>query len=577
MKKILNRIHIKFASFGFVFMAIILGTIIVAGAAGTTVYCSKFLCVKKLNTEIVSTTISDSVPGYGGQNAVDLACDNSERTYSSQLNHFLVAYCPEYTLGSSHDFFIFPFEHKFTFKGYTALMNNEPFYDSSYSVYSSGDGMRLRSNPNYYERSSISSNANYHFKIYECTGGYQTGYSNVIALSGDDISTSAYSTLAGSYESTGCGAQIYVAERHDADSVTYEHNYKGSLHGGVMPADDDFDWYADSITPVDYIDDDGNIVKAAFFNAIGTYFPPKYSCTRVINCETCGLENWKEYSAPGLAVYYCKSNDELTHRQYSACATCGYVYHDYNEEHTFKNNNDYSALDENNHTYTMTCSGQGFATYTKSEDYWDRYIFNMFSTSENERCGYTKTVTEEHNWEYTYKVVDDETHSYTRKCKDCGYEDPTTYIESHCDDNNDNLCDKCNYAFAIFSVTVPTTLSINMDKDGNIYTADNLKIQNNSSDAVEVKEINLEAADGWAIVSYDTNMANEKVDSKKIGLKICDSVTDDLSQMEMTGDLTIDKGESLNLTYDAVVSATSVAITDEEIMTVTFVIDWSDG
>ena len=127
-----------------------------------------------------------------------------------------------------------------------------------------------------------------------------------------------------------------------------------------------------------------------------------------------------------------------------------------------------------------------------------------------------------------------------------------------------------------FSVTVPATLSLVMDKDGNVYAATNAAIYNNSTAAVKVNEIGLTAQNGWIIVPYTTNMANKKVDSRLIGFKLRSDESDADGQMPLAGDWSIGRDESLALPYDAVVSAATAPIEGETVLQATFVIDWRD-
>ena len=150
---------------------------------------------------------------------------------------------------------------------------------------------------------------------------------------------------------------------------------------------------------------------------------------------------------------------------------------------------------------------------------------------------------------------------------------------AHTDSNADDYCDSCNYLMTRFSVTVPANLSLMMASNGEISSAATAAIINNSTDAVEVTAITITAAGDWTLVPFNYNMAAAKVDAKLIGFSINGAVTARTGrseQLTLPGDWTIDKGASLPLTYDAVASATSVAINNEQVLTLVFVIDWVD-
>ncbi len=130
----------------------------------------------------------------------------------------------------------------------------------------------------------------------------------------------------------------------------------------------------------------------------------------------------------------------------------------------------------------------------------------------------------------------------------------------------------------VFSVTVPANLSLSVAQDGTVYAGTNAEVVNNSTDAVEVTSLTIQANNGWSLVPYATNMAGEKVDSKKIGFSINGAATTKTGgeeALELSGNWTIQKGSTLPLDYTAKVSATSQPITDANVLTLVFVLDWA--
>ena len=173
-------------------------------------------------------------------------------------------------------------------------------------------------------------------------------------------------------------------------------------------------------------------------------------------------------------------------------------------------------------------------------------------------------------WEYSGTSR----HRRYYSCDDCGYS--TTEYENHADKDNDGECDSCGYGMSYFSVTVPVVMMLAVSETGEVTAADNAVIINNSSAAVVVSDITILSADGWTIVPYETNMANEKVNANLIGFRIENIRTTDYGDSEtFTGNWMVASGAELPLTYDAVVSAASHAITDEQVLTVIFVIGWA--
>ena len=142
------------------------------------------------------------------------------------------------------------------------------------------------------------------------------------------------------------------------------------------------------------------------------------------------------------------------------------------------------------------------------------------------------------------------------------------------------------------SVTVPTVLPIAVGTDGTVSTATDAKIVNNSFGAVKVASVNIEAAQGWALTAFGSKdtLAHEKVNSNKFGFQIAlgngeKKLTDNKSASKQTlldtaiegcymsgaGDQT---ANSVEVTYDAIVTPVSEAITNTSIASVLFVIAW---
>ena len=140
--------------------------------------------------------------------------------------------------------------------------------------------------------------------------------------------------------------------------------------------------------------------------------------------------------------------------------------------------------------------------------------------------------------------------------------------------------DKTYYAHweitEIFSVTVPVTLPLVIDENGEVHTG-SAEIINGSTGVVVVSSVSISAKNGWQLVPFDTDMAHAKVDAKQLGFKINDSVTTktgDAETLVLRGSWDIAENGKLPLSYDAVVSAVSKAITEQEVLSVVFVLEW---
>ena len=129
----------------------------------------------------------------------------------------------------------------------------------------------------------------------------------------------------------------------------------------------------------------------------------------------------------------------------------------------------------------------------------------------------------------------------------------------------------------VFSVVVPAVLPVTVDQNGKVYVS-NAEIVNHSTAAVQVSSVTLTAENGWTLVPYASDMSHAKVDSNQIGFKINSaqtSKTGSTEQFVLTSPWQINEEESLTLTYDAVVSALSQPVTNANILSVLFVVEWA--
>ena len=140
--------------------------------------------------------------------------------------------------------------------------------------------------------------------------------------------------------------------------------------------------------------------------------------------------------------------------------------------------------------------------------------------------------------------------------------------------------DKTYYAHweitEVFSVTVPVTLPLVVDEGGEVHTGA-AEIINASTGAVVVSSVSISTKNGWQLVPFATDMAHEKVDAKLLGFKINGVQTSKNGSAEtfsLAAPWEIAENSRLPISYDAVVSAVSKAITEQEVLSVVFVLEW---
>lgn len=149
-----------------------------------------------------------------------------------------------------------------------------------------------------------------------------------------------------------------------------------------------------------------------------------------------------------------------------------------------------------------------------------------------------------------------------------------------------------NPAATALSVTVPTALPMAMSISGDVTTATDCAITNNSYGAVRVSSVTISVVRDWDLTAYGdkSSLANEKVDANKLGFALSigggNLAKTDNSNVEtqtlisapidgcyMTGvgDLS---GNVAEIDYAAIVTPLSTAVTNATIANVVFVVEW---
>jgi len=147
-------------------------------------------------------------------------------------------------------------------------------------------------------------------------------------------------------------------------------------------------------------------------------------------------------------------------------------------------------------------------------------------------------------------------------------------------------------AATAMSVTVPTALPMAMSQSGDVTTATDCQIINNSFGAVRVKSVTITAGDDWSLTAFGdkSTLADEKVDANKIGFAMSigggaqvetdgsNADTQILISAPINGCYMSGVGNSnanyVDIDYDAIVTPLSNAVTDANVANVVFVIEW---
>ena len=130
---------------------------------------------------------------------------------------------------------------------------------------------------------------------------------------------------------------------------------------------------------------------------------------------------------------------------------------------------------------------------------------------------------------------------------------------------------------ANFKVTVPTIIPFTVDSDGNVTTADNLKIQNLGKGPVDITKVHADTVNGWEMVAYGTDFKKVPVDSKKFTFQLNgDNFAAGTSVDLGLGSAwkTINGENEMPLPYNGDFAVQSTALTEEHVANVIFTAAW---
>ena len=309
-------------------------------------------------------------------------------------------------------------------------------------------------------------------------------------------------------------------------------------------------------------------------------------------CMNCGSSDY-EYSAHSLSYGSWSRSSSTQHSRSVSCGVCGYSTTE-TGSHSYSYGS-WSRYDDTQHRRTKSCSACGDSSY----EYADHV--DTDGDGKCDTCGAAVSLTVTWDAGSNGGTIDGKA-SFSETVKPnskptapgsvpvkTGYtfkgwfteKDGGTEIDSNTTYTTDG--ETTYYAHweitEIFSVTVPVVLPLTVDENGEVHTGA-AEIINGSTGEIVVSAVSISTKNGWQLVPFATDMAHEKVDAKLLGFKINDSETMNTGNAEtfsLTAPWQIAENGRLPISYDAVVSAVSQPVTEQDVLSIVFVLEWSEG
>ena len=329
----------------------------------------------------------------------------------------------------------------------------------------------------------------------------------------------------------------------------------------------------------------------------------KYSDTqhrRSKTCSGCGASTY-DYANHSYSYGSWVSDSETQHKRTKTCSACGdsgYEYADHTDANggTIDGKTSITATGKPNATATAPTStpvkaGHAFkgwytsasggslyntVTITAAKTFYAQFTANSYTLTWDLGNGTTEETKQTYGEKLTLP-----TEPTRKNAEFLGWfteANGGTQVDANTIYKTDG--DSTYYAHweitEVFSVTVPVTLPLVVDEGGEVHVG-TAEIINGSTGEVVVSSVSISTKNGWQIVPYATDMAHEKVDAQLLGFKINDaqtSKTGDAETFSLTAPWTIAENGKLPLAYDAVVSAVSQPVTEQDVLSVVFVLEW---
>lgn len=313
-----------------------------------------------------------------------------------------------------------------------------------------------------------------------------------------------------------------------------------------------------------------------------------YSATqhrRYGTCSDCGGAGKYDYGRHSTTSQYTKYSD-TQHRVQQHCDICGSDIGSATLQAHSLSYGSWTSASDTQHRRTVGCSACGFSsteygnhTDANGDGKCDVCSFSMSATLTWD-CGDGKLETTSQAYNAKLVLPTEPTKEgytftgwYTEKTGGSRVTSDTVFTETS---------PKTYYAqwekIEVFRVTVPVSLPLVLDENGEVHTG-SAEIINSSTGDVQVSSVTITAQNGWQLVPYATDMAHAKVDAMQVGFQLNSVITTKTGSSEtfdLSNPWTVSEAGQLAVDYDAVVSAVSQPVTDETVLSVLFILEWAE-
>lgn len=165
-------------------------------------------------------------------------------------------------------------------------------------------------------------------------------------------------------------------------------------------------------------------------------------------------------------------------------------------------------------------------------------------------------------------------HTY---CNDCTVKAMNAYLSAASNPGDYNSTAVVDHSQTTFSVTVPTSLPIQVNQNGEVSVATDSKIVNNSFGPVAITSIKVQGENGWNLVDYNKDFSKEKMNLKEFGFNINNTNVPTSGICPLSNFSSIPGNSEINFSYMANIAPQSSSISNLKIAAVIITMGWDNA
>lgn len=128
---------------------------------------------------------------------------------------------------------------------------------------------------------------------------------------------------------------------------------------------------------------------------------------------------------------------------------------------------------------------------------------------------------------------------------------------------------------ALFKVSVPSALSVNVASDGAVTVSNSARIINYAKGPVKITAVSITPAEGWELVDFNTDFTGIGVNAQKFGMSLEGENVPTGGECDVSIFPVIEGMQDHRITYNATVAVQGRSLSSVNIANAVFTVGWA--